>query len=277
MLAACYGSVLQHMLGPLRRGPLVGRVERATGKRGTGGDSVHRSGRRHLGLFALTVAALCLCGLSRTVAELEAIVGTEAVSEISKAAGLALAEHYANTRTPEELADLVKNGRTTGIRVAAKAALEHLNDPLQGLIDFSPEELRGLAATAAASDERLSAARAFYFKTRDDLTAEQLELEALGNDSLELSLAAGEMLAGYYLSFAPKGEEELMKQAVDGASPGLRHAASLALMAILIRTATMTDEEIYARIAEHTLWHPELAEAYMGLLAHRFRHAGDQR
>lgn len=226
-------------------------------------------------LGVLIVASIGCLGSSQTVDELERIVHSEAISEISRAAGLALGQHYAEMKSEEELVDLVVSGRTPGIRLAAKTALYRLNDPMQALIDLSDEELRALATRGGTEDERLNAARAYYFKIRDDLTAEQLETEARTNDSAELALAAGESLAGFYSSFNPMDEAELMRQAVDGPSAGLRRAASLALATIFIETSTLTNEEIYAEIAKHTLWHPDLAEAYMRLLACRFRRLGD--
>ena len=220
--------------------------------------------------IVLATLAVFVTGHSRSVEWLETIVGTEAIREISMAAGLALADYYAGSRPLEELEVLAEEGRTPGIRLAARTALDSLSDPLQALVVLTADELMSLAVSAEASLDRLNAGRAYYVKIRGALTAERLESDATESESLELSLAAGEALAGFYLSFQPKGEAELIDQTLHGTTPGLRVAASLALSSHLIRTSTLTEEEIMAAIAEHTMWHTELAEAYMHLLAHRF-------
>lgn len=220
--------------------------------------------------IVLATLALSVTGHSHSVGMLKTIVDTEVIREISMAAGLALADSYAESRPVEELEALAEEGRTPGIRLAARTALDSLSDPLQALVVLTEDELMSLAVSAETSLERLNASRAYYVKIRGALTAERLESDATESESVELSLAAGETLAGFYLSFQPRSEAELIDQTLHGATAGLRVAASLALSSHLIRTSTLTEEEIMAAIAEHTMWHTELAEAYMHLLAHRF-------
>jgi hypothetical protein len=221
------------------------------------------------------MSALSLMSHSRSVAELEQVVGAEAIREVSMAAGLALADYYAASKTVEDLEALAEAGRTPGIRLAAREALNSLADPLQPLIVLSAEELKALAVSAASSAERLSAARAYYLKIRRTLTVDRLESDATESQVDELALAAGEALAGFYASFDPLSEAELTDQATHGVSPGMRVAAGLALASHLIRTSSLTEVEITVKIMEHTMIHTELAEAYMRVLAHRFGTKGD--
>ena len=223
------------------------------------------------------VGALALSMLSHahSVAELEKIVGSDAIREVSMAAGLALADHYALTKTAEDLEVLAEAGRTPGIRLAAQEAIDSLADPPQPLIVLSAEDLKALAVSTASSTERLNAARAYYLKIRKTLTADRLESDATDSPSDELALAAGEALAGFYASFDPMSEAELTDQATHGVSPGMRVAAGLALASHLIRTASLTEVEITVKIMEHTIIHTELTEAYMRVLAHRFGTTGD--
>jgi hypothetical protein len=220
----------------------------------------------------LSLSMLCY---SHSVAELEKIVGSDAVREVSMAAGLALADYYAESKTAADLEALAEAGRTPGIRLAAQTALDLLADPLQPLIILGEEELKALAISAVSSAERLNAARAYYLKIREDLSADKLESDATESQSEELALAAGEALAGFYASFDPMSEADLMDQALHGASQGMRVAAGLALASHLIRTSSLTEVEITVKIMEHTMIHTELAEAYMRVLAHRFSARGD--
>ena len=214
--------------------------------------------------------AVSMLSHSRSVAELEKIVGSDAIREVSMAAGLALADHYALTKTAGDLVALAEAGRTQGIRLAAQTALDLLADPLQPLIILDEEELKALAISAVSSTERLNAARAYYLKIRTTLSADRLESDATESQSAELALAAGEALAGFYASFDPMSEADLMDQALHGVSHGMRVAAGLALASHLIQTSSLTEVEITVKIMEHTMIHTELAEAYMRVLAHRF-------
>jgi len=226
---------------------------------------------------ALTLAgalALSLPGLSATVTELESLVQSEVIREISMAAGLALAEHYAATRSVEELQCLAESGRTPGIRLAAQTALDRLEDPLQSLVLLSEEELLDRARIAETAVERLNAARAYYVKARGTLRVERLETDASDPEHTELAIAAGEILGGFYVALSPRSPAELEAQTTTSPFPGLRLAASLALSDLWIRTSTLSDEEIIALVAAHTIWQPDLAEAYMRVLAVRYSLGG---
>ena len=233
-----------------------------------------RLGLRCMGWVALGGLAVSIAGYTHTVAELEALARSAVVREVSMAAGLSLAGFYATAVSLDDLENLAETGCTVGIRLAARTAIDILSDPLQLLVEQPADDLKELAVRAATSDERLDAARAYYIKTRESLTAESLTADATESESEELALAAGEVLAGFYTSFEAVSTVELMEQAVEGASPGLRIAAGLALGTQLIRTSSLKEGEIIVKIMEHTMVRTELAEAYMLLLAHRWREDG---
>jgi hypothetical protein len=72
------------------------------------------------GLRALVVVACVVALFSMAaVASLETIVSDELIPEISAAAGIALADSYADTMTEAALVVLAANGRTIGLRTAS--------------------------------------------------------------------------------------------------------------------------------------------------------------
>lgn len=225
-----------------------------------------------LGVLATTIMSCTV--FATTIEQLEDLARTEAIREIGIAAGLALIDHYAATMSVEQLERLAEEALTPGLRIAAQRAIAQSEDPLQILVGLTEEELLGLAVSAETADDRLDAARTYYIKIRRILTVDRLESDAADLENRELALAAGEALAGFYSSVAPRNENALIEQAVNGATEGLRIAASRALSAGWIRTSPLKQEEIMAKIAAHTIWHTELAEAYMWVLANRFSGSG---
>jgi len=211
-------------------------------------------------LLALAVSVTGAVAWGYTVADLEAIVSNEGIPEISAAAGLALGPAYA-AKTEAELRALAVEGRTIGIRTAAAAGLaiqfgkkteadllaivggsdaEIIRAaaimPLQlYLVPKAAADLKKMAADAALTHEqRLAAAKAYYFKTRGTLKVAMLETAVVTNDSAELAYAAGEVLAGFYLSFAPKTEAQLVELAMNGETEGQRVAGGVALTTFLV-------------------------------------------
>ena len=223
------------------------------------------------GLRALVVVACVVALFSMVaVANLETIVSDELIPEISAAAGIALAGSYADTMTEAGLVVLAANGRTIGLRTAASGALaiqyrakteEEIMAILKGTAapmiraaaiepamiylisvtseaeDFSlTDYLKDIAINGETHEMKLAAAKAYYFMMRGSLKAEDLEVQAVTNDSDELAYAAGEILSGFYLSFNPKTQAELEELAINGESAGMRVAGSIALATLLINS-----------------------------------------
>ncbi len=206
--------------------------------------------------------------LGHTVADLEAIASSEAILEISQAAGWALADVYAASKPAAELEPLTRS-TSPGMVLAAREALRLLDDPLARLVAVAPEELLRLSREALSAAERLDASRAYFVATRADVTREELESAARADS--EWALAAGEVLGGFYAAYRVAGVEALLELARDSPFAGMRRAASVALTALWVADGpSMTEDEIYTQIVRCTLWKPDLAAAYMGVLAHRF-------
>lgn len=258
---------------------------------------------KSLGLRALVivVSVVALFSLvtwgAYTVAQLETIASNELVPQISAAAGMALAKTYAQTKTAADLEALAASGRTIGLRTAASDALAILYraksedelmkiitsdkpavvraaaiEPLMTyLISKKPDTLKTMAADMTKTHElRLAAAKAYYFVTRSHQKAAQLEKEAAKNDSAELEYAAGEALAGFYLSFNPKTQAELADLAQNGASEGLRVAGSVALAAKLIKSNLTAQDLMDVLLADYGVKSAEYLHAYEVALANRF-------
>jgi hypothetical protein len=262
------------------------------------------SGVRVLTLVICAVTLFSLIGMGHTVAELEAIATDELVPEISAAAGIALASDYAKSKTEAELETLAATGATIGLRTAASQALsivyrdkteEELTSILTGsaapmirvaaigpiqeyLISTTSEEedfvlsdyLKGLATNGQTHEMRLAAAKAYYFVTRGTLEVTSLAEQARENDSDELAHAAGEALAGFYLSFNPKTQAELEELAINGESEGLRVAGGIALSTMLINS-DLTAQELQDTLLSITgTRSAEYRDAYKAALAVRY-------
>jgi hypothetical protein len=249
--------------------------------------------------IGVVLSLFFVSGLAYSLTELEDIAGNEIINRlapsISAAAGMKLADEYANSKTQAELETIVTSGATAGIRMAARMALSIVyahktvieltalatgdidpairkaaSAPLQNfLIDMSAEDLKNTAVSGATHEIRLAAADLYYLKIRDQLTAEKLEAEAVENDSDELAYMAGVYLAGFYLSFDPKTLEELEELAKSGETEGMRIAGATALTSKLIQSdVSAGDLELAIQKAEAK--YPELIQAYTDALAHRY-------
>ena len=218
----------------------------------------------------LIILGSSLCAGAYTVAGLEWIASTEAVPEISQAAGLALVDTYAATKSAAELTELAMSTRV-GIAYAARSALRALDDPVSSLVLLGADELWERAREASSSEERLDAARAYFLATRASASLAFLEQEAVSDESTEWALAAGEMLGGFYAAYGILSADDLADRIIVSPHPGMRRAASVALTALWVADGVaLTDDEIEVKLVELTQWKPDLAAAYMGLLAHRF-------
>ncbi len=252
---------------------------------------------RALVVMMCAVILIPIIGLGYSTADLESIASNELVPEISAAAGMALADTYASTMTVDALEDLAANGRTIGLRTAASDALSILYrtktedelmaiaggtgtemvraaavDPLVAyLIAKDTDELKTMAADMTVTHEvRLAAAKAYYFMTRSTQKAVDLEKDAVTNDSDELAYAAGEALAGFYLSFNPKTQAELEDLAMNGESEGLRVAGGFALSTLLIKSG-LTAQAIETTLLSITgTKSVEYRNAYEVALANRY-------
>jgi hypothetical protein len=221
-----------------------------------------------VGLLAVLVG--CLRADAYDVKDLEQIASTEAVLEISQAAGLALVDVYVATKTASELADLAASTRP-GIAYAAQMALRALDDPAKALLLSDSDDLRNRAQGAATPEERLDAARAYFLAGRASATVGFLEEQAATDEAPEWALAAGEMLGGYYAAYGVVSVEELLDLVATSPHAGIRRAASVALTALWAANGlALSDVEIETKLVELTQWRPDLASAYMGVLAHRF-------
>lgn len=258
------------------------------------------------GSRALVVATCVMALFSLTaVANLQTIATNELIPEISTAAGLALAGSYAETKTEAQLEDLAVNGRTIGLRTAGSAALTILYfdktgeelmailvsdadamiraaaiDPVQmHLITLTGDDefvlkdyLKDLAETGETAEMRLAAARAYFFVIRKTLPGNLDELQADANGDDEFAIAAGEMLGGYYL-FHPalrQTEAELIDQARNAETAGLRVAAGRALVSLLIQSDATADTLNVKLLDIAATGSAEFRAAYMAALAHRF-------
>ncbi len=256
-----------------------------------------RFGLRTLVVLSGVVLLFSLIAGAYTVAQLEDIASNELIPEISTAAGMALASSYAQSKTVAELEDLAVNGRTIGLRTAASKALEILyrdktedelmaiaggdqpemiraaavNPLVTYLIAKKADALKAMAADADTTHEvRLAAARAYYFITRGKLKAADLEKQAVTNDSAELAYAAGEVLAGFYLSFNPKTQAELEDLAQNGKTAGLRIAGAIALSSKLIESDLTAQDLEKVLVAGHGVKSAEYLYAYEVALANRY-------
>lgn len=258
------------------------------------------------GLRALMVV-ICVVALfsMMAVADLETIAANELIPEISAAAGLALAGSWAEVKTEAQLECLAVTGRTIGLRTAASAALSILYfdktgedlmailigdaDPMIRAAAIEPVQmhlvtmtgddefvlsdyLRDLAVTGETHEMRLAAARAYYIVIRSTLPLllDELQADADGDD--ELSIAAGEVLGGFYL-FHPrlrKTEAELVDLAIGAGSAGLRAAGATALAALLIRSDETIDSLQTTILAIAETGSAEHRNAYKAALAQRF-------
>jgi len=200
--------------------------------------------------------------------DLNAIVATELIEEISNAAGLNLVSDYVETYTVEELTDLAINGATPGIKLAADRALFRLND---GLIPYVGLDQDTLYAMAASGDQ--DAADAYVFNDRSSLKKPSVVAEAIADVKVDtIAIALGNLLGGFYGPGSPVGQvakDELLILVV-GDSLGLRVAAATALTTYWIVESVLTISQAERAIRANTGVNPELALAHQGLLAYLY-------
>jgi len=250
---------------------------------------------------------MCLIGLVAvsamgSVADLERMATREFVPEIQLAAGIALGRHYATVKTLAEMEALATDARATpGMRMAAQVALETLfltagltDEQLIAIAETgaTPElrmavlpalslilarrtaaVLEAMAIDGVSREIRLAAARAYYFVTKGAVVRaiDKLAAEAKESPSIELSIAAGEVLGGFFI-FHPawlKREGELRTMVREEETVGMRVAAGVALRRILIDselTARRFMNRLLALMATET-W--EYRYAYLWALAIR--------
>lgn len=254
--------------------------------------------------LAFVVSAVALISLVGFAVDLEGIVSNELVPEINAAAGLALASSYASTMTEAELEALAVDGATIGLRTAASSglAIQYLDKTEEELMailkgdadptiraaavepalvylisvtsdaeDFSlTDYLKDIAINGETHEMKLAAAKAYYFLKRGSLEAEDLEEQAVTNDSDELAYAAGELLSGFYLSFNPKTQEELEELAMNGSSEGLRVAGGMALSALLIQSDLTASDFEKTLVSITGTKSAEYRDAYKVALAARY-------
>jgi hypothetical protein len=219
------------------------------------------------------VAVFAVLGLGYTDGDLNIIVQSEFIPEISIAAGANLVDFFLANYDEEELMDLATMGDTPGIKYAATQALKTYRvfiNPIEDYIAaYTADELMEMAA------DDLLAAKAYYYLQRGGVDAESLAADAaaLGN----LAVAAGELLGGYYTpgSFAPITVEEAIDLVENGTSPGLRLAGGIPLATYILLGesdygADMTDVELMAGATAATGWDLGLAYVYQTLLTQRF-------
>lgn len=225
-----------------------------------------RNGLRALGLVSCVVALFSLLGLA---VDLNEIVATEMIPEISLAAGENLVNDYIDAYTVEELADLAANGLTPGIRLAADRALYEING---GLITYVTLDQDTLYAMAAAGDQ--DAANAYVFNKKASYknpAATEAGIAASKVETIEIAL--GRLLGGLYGPGSPTGQKdkgELLLLVVNGDSLGLRVAAATALTTYWIVEGNLGIEEAERAIRANTGVNPELALAHQGLLAYLY-------
>jgi len=225
-----------------------------------------RYGLRALAMVFSAVALFSMLGFGLSVSELQGIVANELIPEISKAAGIALVDEYAK-KPVAELEELAASGLTPGIRLAASLALKQVNGVVMALSSKTAAELKDLALEGDAD-----AADLYYFYQRRTFTEATLRTEVLSAANETLQIAAGKLLAGYWVpgSFNPKTEAELIDLAKNGEGIGLRIAAATTLTTLWISTQPLTIDQTMVEITKITLVYPELAAAYQNYLAFLF-------
>lgn len=200
-----------------------------------------------------------------TAEDFECIAASDLIPEIRLAAGYALVNHYAATKSEAELLALARTGKSEAVRLAASLALSQKwldagkkRDELMrivteeesaevraaavpalmtAIVTDKADALLELAKTGATEELQYAAAKAYFQKTR--ATFNRAKLEAICVDESlpgAYRKAAAELLAGHYL-FPEKtalSRTELEKQALENANKYLRYAAAVALVNYLV-------------------------------------------
>lgn len=243
---------------------------------------------KKLCLFGLVLWAVpVLAGF--TIADFERMAARDLIPEIRLAAGYALVNHYAATKSEADLIALAKTGASEAVRLAASLALSQKwldagkkRDELMkiateeasaevraaavpalmtAIVTDKADALLELAKTGATEELQYAAAKAYFQKTRATFNRQKLESICL-DESLPAAYrkAAAELLAGHYL-FPEKtalSRAELEKQALENANKYLRYAAAVALVNYL---AEESADALYKKVVALFLA-PGVSEEY---------------
>jgi hypothetical protein len=212
------------------------------------------------------MALFSLVGVGLTVEDIEYIATNELITEINNAAGLALVNEYAASKTVEQLEDLAANGRTVGLRLAGSEALKKVTGSVSALASLTVDELLALGQEGDADAGFVHALRAFSGFDEEGL-------EAFASDdanSEALQRGAGEFLGALWTpgGMREKSVAELLDIVDNGATAGIRYAAGVALKIYWIATKPLGIVEVEVEIL-NTL-NTDLAEAYQGYLAYLY-------
>ena len=206
-----------------------------------------------------------------TVSDLERMAKTDVIPEIRLAAGYALANYYAATKSEADLLKLAESGATEAVRLAASLALsqkwvgagktrDELSSILtegktpevraaavpafmEAVLGDNPDALLELATTGATEELQYAAGKAYLQKIRGNLNRDMLE-SICGDDTLPAGYrkAAAEVLAGYYLfpETTALSKAQLEEKALKDANPFVRYAAAYALVNFLVEESADT-------------------------------------
>ncbi|MBC7222439.1 hypothetical protein H5T56_05615 [Candidatus Bipolaricaulota bacterium] len=213
---------------------------------------------------------------SFTLADFERMASKDLIPEIRLAAGYALVNQYAATKTEAELLALAQNGATEALRLAASLALSQkwlgagkTRDELMEIVTTgSTPEVRAAAVTAltailiadsadalldlaksgATEELQYAAGKVYLQKIRARLDRAMLE-EICNDETLPAGYrrAAAEVLAGYFL-FPPTqalSRAELEKLAIESSNSYIRYAAAYALVDFLVEESA---EALYKKV-----------------------------
>jgi hypothetical protein len=202
---------------------------------------------------------------SVSAADLERMATKDVIPEIRLAAGYALVNYYATTKTETELLNLAETGATEAVRLAASLALSQkwvgagktrdelmtvitegktpevraaaVNALMELLVTDKADALLELAKSGATEELQYAAGKAYLQKIRAKLDRAQLE-SICADETLSSGYrkAAAEVLAGYYLfpEHQALSRSQLEEQALKGTNPYLRYAAAYALVNFLV-------------------------------------------
>lgn len=256
-------------------------------------------------LACLAVLLMVAPAFAITAARLEEIAANDVIPEIRMAAGLALVDYYATTKTAAELEDLVLNGASEAIKEAATLALARVwvgagktypelldlvNDPdqpaalrkaavpalMEYLIGKKDSTLETLYTLGRTFEARYAAAKAYFHKNRGAYkTAADVEPICLDDSKSDgFRMAAAELLAGLYL-FPPataKTQAELEDLTLNSDNEYIRYAASLALATVLTKSDISTTDllKVVTSFYLNDAYTEEYKDAYVQALANRW-------
>lgn len=231
-------------------------------------------------LICSVVLSLFVCGVvfARSASELEDMATNDLIPEVRIAAGTALASYWVDSKSIDELEDLAINGKSEGLRLAAEKALSRLylkqgmsyTDLLtigedgkspelrkavipalqEHLIEREPEKLKELALDFPTPALRSAAAEAFFFLQKKDfkeptdlIKVIKGESEAFEKVNEEIKSYAAKLLAGAWVGYGFKTEEELTNLALYDDNSYIRSASGRAL-GILWIDSDKTEQEL---------------------------------